>query len=201
MSAHRRLSLLAPFLLSAVLLAGCSAPAEPVPSPSGVPVEAGQGAEGGASGQVPDAGLPNISDCDQVAAVVGDLIEGIPFDPEYSSAQSDAIGCVWATPADGVDDLTDIQRFSVDITEGSEDIPDPEEAAQYGMDMYFTDPRLDARGGVGLWLDADSAAVGGGTGSVLVPGVEIVVSDSRWGQEGRLDKDRLVAIALALLDL
>lgn len=201
MSAHRRLSLLAPFLLSAVLLAGCSAPAAPVPSPSGVPAEAGQGAEGGASGQVPDAGLPNISDCDQVAAVVGDLIEGIPFDPEYSSVQSDAVGCVWATPADGVDDLTDIQRFSVDITEGSEDIPDPDEAAQYGMDMYFTDPRLDARGGVGLWLDADSAAVGGGTGSVLVPGVEIVVSDSRWGQEGRLDKDRLVAIALALLDL
>ncbi len=201
MSAHRRLSLLAPFLLSAVLLAGCSAPADPVSSPSGVPAEAGQGAEGGASGQVPDAGLPNISDCDQVAAVVGDLIEGIPFDPEYSSVQSDAIGCVWATPADGVDDLTDIQRFSVDITEGSEDIPDPDEAAQYGMDMYFTDPRLDARGGVGLWLDADSAAVGGGTGSVLVPGVEIVVSDSRWGQEGRLDKDRLVAIALALLDL
>ncbi|KZE89211.1 hypothetical protein [Microbacterium sp. TNHR37B] len=201
MSARRRLSLLAPFLLSAVVLTGCSAPAEPAPSPSEVPAEAGQSAEGGTSGEAPTAGLPNISDCDQVAAVVGDLVEGIPFDPEYSSVQSDAIGCVWATPADGVDALTDIQRFSVDITEGSDDIPDPDEAAQYGMDMYFTDPRLDALGGVGLWLDADSAAVGGGTGSVLVPGVEIVVSDSRWGQEGRLDKDRLVTIALALLDL
>lgn len=201
MSARRRLSLLAPFLLSAVVLAGCSAPAEPAPSPSEVPAEAGQSAEGVTSGEAPTAGLPNMSDCDQVAAVVGDLVEGIPFDPEYSSVQSDAIGCVWATPADGVDALTDIQRFSVDITEGSDDIPDPDEAAQYGMDMYFTDPRLDALGGVGLWLDADSAAVGGGTGSVLVPGVEIVVSDSRWGQEGRLDKDRLVTIALALLDL
>jgi len=143
--------------------------------------------------------FPRITDCDQVAAVVGGLIDGLPLDTEYSYIQSDAVACIWATPTDAVDDLTDIQRFSVDITEGSEEIPDPDEAAELGMDMYFSDARLDAVGGVGLWLDADSAVVGGGTGSVLVPGVEIAMSDSRWGQEGRLDKDRLVALSLELL--
>ena len=191
-----------PFLALSVLLAGCSAAAPLTP-----PASEGGGASAGppaaqSGGENAQArGFPNISSCDQVAAVVGDYIDGLPLDKENSYIQPDAIGCVWSTPADAVGALTDIQSFSVDITEDSGDVPDPEAAAEFGMDMYFTDPRLDAVGGVGLWMDADSAVVGGGTGSVIVPGVDVALTDSRWGQEGRLTKDSLVDVALTLLEL
>ncbi|MEI2268496.1 hypothetical protein OHB93_04190 [Microbacterium sp. No. 7] len=199
MAAPRSLIPVIPVLALAGFLAGC-APAAPAVSGEGsarptAPAAAGDG------GTAAVRDLPGISSCDQVAAVVGDYIDGIPLEKENSYVQPDAIGCGWVTPADAVSELSDIQSFTVDISEGMDEVPDADEAAGLGMDMYFDDPRLEKVGGVGLWMDADSAAVRGGTGSVLVPGVDIVISDSRWGQDGRLTKDSLVSVALALLDL
>lgn len=145
--------------------------------------------------------MPSISSCEQIGAIVADYIVGIPLDEETSYLDADAVSCVWSPSADEVDDLSEIQTFSVDISEGDEEVPDPEAAGELGMDQYFTDPRLDAVGGVGLWMGTDTSVVGGGTGAVLVPGVEVYITDARFGQNAYLDKDSLVALALQILDL
>lgn len=146
-------------------------------------------------------GFPHIVSCDEVGALVAGYVGDIPFDAENSYVQSDAVLCSWAPKADQVDSVTDIQTFSVSVSVGDDEVPDSAAAAAYGMDMYFTDPRLDALGGVGLWIDAGSAAVGGGAGTVLVPGVEITVTDGRFGQSGILDRDGLVTVASEILKL
>ncbi|MBZ4486543.1 hypothetical protein LQ938_06815 [Microbacterium sp. cx-55] len=173
--------------------------------PAGPPAGASAPSDGAAASppasESSSQGVPSISSCDEIGAIVADYIVGIPLDEENSYTDADAVSCVWSPSADEVDDLTEIQTFSVDISEGDEEVPDPEEAAAYGMDQYFTDPRLDDLGGVGLWISADTAVVGGGTGSVLVPGIEITITDARFGQNAYLDKNSLVTLALQILDL
>lgn len=200
---RHRLLLLTP-LVAAMLLSGCSAI---LPTTAGARTEPQSEAPADAPaaadpGSAPSThGFPRISSCDQIAPIVSSYIQGLSLDQEYSEITADSVYCAWK-PADGtITSLTDIQTVSVQVTAKDGDIPDPAEAAKYGMDIYFTDPRLDALGGVGLWSKVESAAVGGGFGSVLVPGVEITLGDSRWDQEGQIDKDGLVTAALAILAL
>lgn len=200
---RHRLLLLSP-LLAATLLSGCSA-IGPATSGAQTDAETGAPAEAPAAtdpGRTPSThGFPRISSCDQIAPIVSSYIQGLSLDQEYSEIVADSVYCAWK-PADGtITSLTDIQTVSVQVTAKDGDVPDPVEAAKYGMDMYFTDPRLDALGGVGLWSTVETAAVGGGFGSVLVPGVEITLSDSRWDQEGQIDRNGLVTTALAILAL
>jgi hypothetical protein len=107
---------------------------------------------------------------------------------------------VWK-PAEGtITALTDIRIFSVTITADTSDVPDPTQMEQFGITGYFTNPRLDALGGVGLWMDTESAPVDGGSGTVIVPGVHIQIGGGRWGEDSQLGRDRLVTLALQLLN-
>ncbi|WZH38189.1 MAG: hypothetical protein PIR02_05850 [Microbacterium enclense] len=125
----------------------------------------------------------------------------MPLDEANSFIEQDAISCVWK-PAEGdISALTDIQIFSVSITADTSDVPDPAAMEQYGIKGYFTDPRLDALGGVGLWLGTESAPVDGGSGTVIVPGVHVQIGGGHWGQDTQLGKDSTVTLALKLLDM
>ncbi|TPW77017.1 hypothetical protein FJ658_02670 [Schumannella sp. 10F1B-5-1] len=185
----------------AISLAGCSlgspTSAGAGASDSAKPASDGADVQGGGAARA----LPKVSSCDEVGAVVASYIDGIPLDEEESYIQSDEISCTWSPPEGSVTDLSQIQTFGVTIAEGDDEIPDPAALGTYGEKVYFTDPRLDAVGGIGLWLTTDTSAVGGGTGEVLVPGVDITLVDARWDQNAYLDKDALVTLALQLLDL
>lgn len=49
-------------------------------------------------------------------------------------------------------------------------------------------------------MDTESAPVDGGSGTVIVPGVHIQIGGGRWGEDSQLGKDRLVTLALQLLN-
>ncbi|TPW78185.1 hypothetical protein FJ657_03260 [Schumannella soli] len=190
--------------LAAASLAGCAvgAPARDATPASGA--KSGTAAGAGTGDATPaDAvrDLPKIASCDEVGAVVASYIDGIPLSQEESYIQSDEISCVWSPPQGSITDLSQIQTFGVTISEGEDEIPDPAALGDYGSKLYFTDPRLDAVGGIALWLTTDTSVVGGGTGTVLVPGVEVTLVDARWDQNAYLDKDALVTLGLQLLAL
>ncbi len=190
-------------LLSAAMLAGCAplgsaapsaAPVTEAPDPGGLS-EPSQPAEATVHA------FPRIGSCDQIAAAAPDYVAGMPLDQEDSYIEQDVISCVWK-PAEGdISALADIQIFSVTITADTSDVPDPAVAEQYGIKGYFTDPRLDALGGVGLWLGAESAPVDGGSGTVIVPGVHVQIGGGHWGQDSQLGKDNMVTLALQLLNM
>lgn len=191
-------------LVSATLLAGCV----PVGSvtPSAAPATEEPNQAGASEPSQPDEigavhAFPHITSCDQIAAVAADDVAGMPLDKEGSYVEQDSISCVWQPTEEDISALTDIRMFTVTITADTSDVPDPAIAEQYGIKGYFTDPRLDARGGVGLWLDTGSAPVDGGSGTVVVPGVHVQIGGGRWGQDSQLGKDKLVTLALQLLDM
>ena len=195
-----RLSITVPLILAGVLLSGCSlrgGSAAPVDDGSAPPAPVDD------SGQTTDGGVrpfPSISSCGQVAPVVSSYIDGLPLE-ETSGVEPGSVSCAWSTPSGSVSALTDIKAFSVAINEGSVDVPTMADAEKYGFSGYFTDPRLDALGGIGIWQAPDSPVVGAGTASIIVPGVDVLIVSSLWGQDTQLNQDEAVKIALTLLDM
>ncbi|MCS5497909.1 hypothetical protein NY547_11735 [Cnuibacter physcomitrellae] len=205
MKIARRRNLLG-VLVAATLLAGC-APVGTAAPPAAAPTDGAQD-DGAASTTPPEpaeagAGraLPAITSCDQISAVAPDYVAELTLEQDNSYIQDDALSCSWSPAEGSITSLTDIKTFSVTITADDSEIPDPTQMEQYGIKGYFTDPRLDALGGVGLWLDADSAVVGGGAGTVIVPGVHVTIGSSLWGQDSELAKDSMVTLALQLFDM
>ncbi|GAA2077391.1 hypothetical protein [Microbacterium hatanonis] len=93
---------LAGTLVGLVLLAGCSAAAEPAPAS---PV-----AETDAAGPVDAGSSALVITCDQVAAVAAPITAGMIFSPDDSSEDSSATSCVWIT--DDVDQgTTDLEGY------------------------------------------------------------------------------------------
>ncbi|WP_378143685.1 hypothetical protein ACFJGV_09670 [Cnuibacter sp. UC19_7] len=191
-------------LVAATLLAGCAPGGNAAPPPA-VPTDGAQD-PGAAATTPPDSAaagavraLPRITSCDQIAAVAPDYVAELTLEQENSYIQDDTISCSWSPAEGSITSLTDIKTFSVTITADDSEIPDPAQMEQYGIKGYFTDPRLDALGGVGLWLDADSAVVGGGVGTVIVPGIHVTIGSSLWGQDSELARDSMVTLALQLL--
>lgn len=191
-------------LVAASLLAGC-APVGIAAPPATVPTDDAQDQGTAATTPPEPAGavreLPQITSCDQIAAVASDYVAELTLEQDNSYIDEGTISCSWSPAEGSITSLTDIKTFSVTIEADDSEIPDPTQMEQYGIKGYFTDPRLDALGGVGLWLDADSAVVGGGVGTVIVPGIHVTIGSSLWGQESELAKDSMITLALQLLDM
>jgi hypothetical protein len=189
-------------LLTTASLSGCaSVPVEPPSTATAAAADESAATSPADADDSPTVrSVPRISGCEQVGAIVSGFIDGMS--PEADNAvQDDFIDCAWSTPEASVSSLSDIKTFSVTVEEGTDDVPNVADSEAMGFTDYFSDPRLDAIGGVGIFSDADNAAVGAGVGSVSVPGVDVTISSSQWGQDDGFDKEDLVTIALKLLDL
>lgn len=185
-------------LLAASVIAGCSGGGETdssaIPSPE----------SGAAQATAAPLAFPRIASCEQLAGVMpASRIEGLPLDEETSYVGPDEISCTWAARVEDLAplDFGGIRSFAVDISVGDAEVPDPAVAAQLGINMYFTDPRLDALGGVGLWIPVNPEnPVRGGSGGVLVPGIEITIAGGGWGTGNEFSREEMLEVALKILD-
>lgn len=136
--------------------------------------------------------------CEEVAGLLAPLMDGLVPDPEsppYVTSQE--IGCSWVTP-----DVTieDVRSLAVTIVLSEEEVPDPAEAASFGMDVYVSDPRLEPYGGVALWMPAgEGQFVGGGVGGVIVPGLQITVASAGFGKGTGFSLEHVLGLALGIL--
>lgn len=189
-------------LLAILVITGCAAtapvgPVEIVDDPADDAVAAVE--ETGTVG----AGYPSISSCDQIAAALPEYVGDIPLNQEQSYLGAEAMTCVWNREETEPTTFEEIQSFEVSLsaTNGEQTIT-MDQAEEYGFgDTYFTDPRLEELGGIALWMDMDIAVAGGGTGSVLLPDVEIAFADLRWGARNLLTRDQLVDVGLRVAAL
>lgn len=149
--------------------------------------------------------FPDITSCSELDSIVGDFVGDIPLNEEQSFFDPESIICEWNRENTDIESLPEIQAFSVHIQLGSEEVLTMEEVEDLGMDsladMYFTTDELEEVGGIGVWIDSDTAAVGGGSGQVLLHGVDISFTDLRWGAENLMQSDDMVDMALQIARL
>ncbi len=193
------------FATIALVPAACSAgddTGQAPPSSSGAPSETnGTGPtepEPTESAQSPAVfSMPSVS-CEALEPLLDPLLEGLRLDDESTVSDSEFLSCGWVPVEERLDD---IRTATVSISVGDPEVPDVEAAADYGLD-YSTDPRLDQHGGVMLWTAAGGETImGGGVGSVYVPGLEIMASSGGFAKETGFDQEFMVQLALGILEL
>ena len=164
--------------LLTVALAGCT-PASGSTGTSSTQVQ------GGPDGRFE---LPDLTDCSALAGLVADYVDGIPLNTEQSSVASHQIYCDWS-PRDDRDPM-----FSIQVDpEGDPASPDAD--ADTTRETTFTDPRLSAVNGVGVWQQQSDDFRGG---SVVLPGLTVMIAQS--GKTSTpLTRDALVSLALGVL--
>lgn len=178
--------------LGALLLTGCSSGATDTDASSPPPAPEEQAAP-------PPTPFPDVTDCRQLEPVIGDFVADVEFNADASNIEDDNLYCVWG--AADPEDPDGGGSFTVSVGIGEALVPDPESASDVGMDTdsYFTDPKLDERGGIGLWSsggDTDRAA-----GAIIMPSLEIWLSDTRSDAKDHLTRNDLVTIGVSVLDL
>lgn len=149
--------------------------------------------------------FPSITSCSELDSIVGDFVGDIPLNEGQSFFDPESIMCEWNRENTDIESLPEIQAFSVYIQLGTDEVITLQEVEDLGMeslgDMYFTTDELDEVGGIGIWIDSDTAAAGAGSGQVLLPGVDISFTDLRWGADNMMQRDDMVNMALQIAQL
>lgn len=145
--------------------------------------------------------FPSFGSCEEIETIVAPYIQGLVLDEDIAYIDDEQISCQWHHDDGAVTSFDQIQIFGLDIEVGDDEVLTMEEVEAVGMEeIYFTDPRLEELGGIGVWLDGDNAVLGAGSGSVLLPGLEISLTDGRVGAQNLMDREAMVELALRLAD-
>lgn len=154
----------------------------------------------------PTSGVPiarhmrDVGTCDEVAKVVGMLVEDLPLVRSASRFEKSRFVCVWG---DGeVSQRSDLVQVTVTGAVGdlSTGVLTLEEMDAAGVEEV-PDADVAAAAGAAYTLTSETDAADEVTVTVAVPRAEVTLTVAQWGELPDLDPERGVTIVKRLLEL